>query len=369
MSEEQSFNNKSFQKNEKAFFIKKIDINKSKEIKSTINNYFFNPSTYFSADSPIRLGKKPEVTDNSYLRSKKAKRLTNLNMSNSSRSKIYTKTEKEKEKEKGANQFLDSNKYELIDNKKLKDVFDSFKNRINNEKKKQYLKYNNSDLPLNINMSLRNQHESLLKLNKNKINKELLEKILLKKSKKNKEDLISNKIDNYLYKQEIFKNIESKKVMSENNSRKDWELSLRRPVKIDGIRRSIININTDKYPFYSFIIEKSNDLKVTSVKPGINLNTNYIKKAIKTAKTYSSLNDIKINKLKNLYELKIKGDDIFNIEFNREMNSKKKKILHKAFIDNGRIILSTEINRVFGKQTFYKNYDKNVYKPLKTNYK
>ena len=157
--------------------------------------------------------------------------------------------------------------------------------------------------------------------------------------------------------------------MSENNSRKDWELSLRRPVKIDGIRRSIININTDKYPFYSFIIEKSNDLKVTSVKPGINLNTNYIKKAIKTAKTYSSLNDIKINKLKNLDELKIKGDDIFNIEFNREMNSKKKKILHKAFIDNGRIILSTEINRVFGKQTFYKNYDKNVYKPLKTNYK
>ena len=187
-------------------------------------------------------------------------------------------------------------------------------------------------MPLNINMSLRNQHESLLKHNKNKINKELLEKILLKKSKKNKEDLISNKIDNYLYKQEIFKNIESKKVMSENNSRKDWELSLRRPVKIDGIRRSIININTDKYPFYSFIIEKSNDLKVTSVKPGINLNTNYIKKAIKTAKTYSSLNDIKINKLKNLDELKIKGDDIFNIEFNREMNSKKKKYCIKLLL-------------------------------------
>ena len=45
------------------------------------------------------------------------------------------------------------------------------------------------------------------------------------------------------------------------------------------------------------------------------------------------------------------------------------KILHKAFIDNGRIILKTEINNVFGKQTFYKNYDKNVYKPLNTSYK
>ncbi len=369
MSEEQSFNNKSFQKNEKAFFIKKIDINKSKKIKSTINNYFFNPSTYFSADSPIRLGKKPEVTDNSYLRSKKAKRLTILNMSNSSRSKIYTKTEKEKEKEKGANQFLDSNKYELIDNKKLKDVFDSFKNRINNEKKKQYLKYNNSDLPLNINVSLRYQQDSMHKMKLNKINKENLERYLTKKSKKNKSDLLFNKIDNYLYKKEIFKNIENKKIISENNSRKDWILSLRRPIKLKGIRRSIININTDKYPFWGYFIEKENELKVTSVKPGINLNSDYIKKVLNKARTTNSLNEKNIKKLKNLDELKIEGNDLLDIEYKREMGSQKKKILHKAFLDNGRIIFKTDINNVFGKQTFYKNYDKNEYKPINTSYK
>ena len=51
------------------------------------------------------------------------------------------------------------------------------------------------------------------------------------------------------------------------------------------------------------------------------------------------------------------------------MSCQKKKILHKAFMDNGRIIFNTDINSVFGKQTFYKNYDKNEYKPIYTSYK
>ena len=158
-------------------------------------------------------------------------------------------------------------------------------------------------------------------------------------------------------------------LISENNSRKDWILSLRRPLKLKGIRRSFININTDKYPFWSYFIEKGNELKVTSVKPGVNLNTDYIKKVIKHARTTNALNEKNIKKLKNLDEIKIEGNDLLDIEFKREMGSQKKKILHKAFIDNGRIIFNTEINNVFGKETFYKNYDKNVYKPINTSYK
>ena len=73
-----------------------------------------------------------------------------------------------------------------------------------------------------------------------------------------------NKIDNYLYQKEIIKNIENKKIVSENTSRREWILSLRRPLKIKGVRRSIINVNTDKYPFFSYLIEKSNDLKEIS---------------------------------------------------------------------------------------------------------
>ena len=273
MSSEHSYNNKSIQKNGRVLFLKKIDVNSSTEINNSINNYFFNPSFYFSNDSPIQVGKKHEITDISEIRIKKVKRSTLLNNSSSLKSKSYiTKTEKEKEKERIS--VLDKNKFELLDNKKLKNIFDSFKDRINLKKKEAYLKYNNSDLPLNINVSLR------------------------KKSKKNKSDLLFNKIDNYLYKKEIFKNIENKKIISENNSRKDWILSLRRPIKLKGIRRSIININTDKYPFWGYFIEKENELKVTSVKPGINLNSDYIKKVLNKARTTNSLNEKNIKKFR-----------------------------------------------------------------------
>ena len=368
MSNEQSFINRSIHKNARALFVKRIDVKSSKEINESLKNFFFNPSTYFSTDSPIQVGKRQEMAEISYMRNKKGRRTTTFvnNMSSSSKSKIpMSKAEKEKER----NQFIENNKFEVVDNKKLKLVFDSFKKRINSGKKEYNLKYNNSDLPLNMNVSLRNQQSNICKEKLNKKDEENLEKYLLKKSKKNKGDLIFNKIDNYMYKQEIFKNIENNKVVTENSSRRDWILSLRRPLKLKGIRRTVINVNTDKFPFYSYFIEKSNDLKITSVKPGINLNSNYIKKVIKNARISNSLSEYKINRLKNLDDIKIKGANLLDIEYKREMESQKKKILHKAIIDNGRIILKTEINNVFGKQTFYKNYDKNVYKPLNTSCK
>ena len=366
MSSEQSFNNKSLQKNKRSLFVKKININSRKEINDSLKNYFYNPNTYFSTDSPIQVGKKPEITEISYFRNKKAKRTTLMNASSSSKSKGYiNKAEKEKERI----QYIDNNKFEVLDNKKLKSVFDNFKERINSKKKETYLKYNNSDLPRNMNMSLRIQQENIYKNKLNKINKEHMERLLIKKSKRKKEDLIFNKIDNYIYKKEIIKNLENKKVMVENNSRRDWVLSLRRPIKLDGIRRTIINVNTDKYPFWSFLTEKSTDVELTSIKPGINLNDNYIKKYIKNAKISNSLSEYKINRLKSLDEINVKGDDLFNIEYNREMGSQKKKILHKAIVDSGRIILNTEINHAFPKKTFYKNYGKNGYQPLRISFK
>ena len=184
MSSEPSFNNKSIQKNSRALFVKKIDVKSFKEINTNLKDYFYNPSTYFSTDSPIQVGKKHEITEISYFRSKKGKRSTVINISSSSKSRIYqSKAEKEKER----NQYIENNKFEIIDNKKLKLIYDSYKDRINSKKKETYLKYNNSDLPLNMNMSLRSQEENILKEMQNKKDKERMEKLLLKKSRKNKE--------------------------------------------------------------------------------------------------------------------------------------------------------------------------------------
>ena len=74
-------------------------------------------------------------------------------------------------------------------------------------------------------------------------------------------------------------------------------------------------------------------------------------------------------KLKNLDEINVKGENLLNLEYNREMSSKRKKILHKAFLVNGKVVINTEINNTFGKETFYKNYEKNkrIFSPFYTN--
>ena len=159
MSSEQSFNNRSIQKNSRALFVKKIDIDSFKEINTSLKDYFFNPSKYFSTESPIQVGKKHEITEISYFKNKRGgKRSTQImNISNSSKSRAFANYVNKAEKEKERNQFIENNKFEFVDNKRLKLIYDSFKKRINSKKKETYLKYNNSDLPLNMNMSLRSQ--------------------------------------------------------------------------------------------------------------------------------------------------------------------------------------------------------------------
>ena len=39
------------------------------------------------------------------------------------------------------------------------------------------------------------------------------------------------------------------------------------------------------------------------------------------------------------------------------MSSKGRKVLHKVFIENGKTILDQDINKVFGEETFYRNYE------------
>ncbi len=65
-----------------------------------------------------------------------------------------------------------------------------------------------------------------------------------------------------------------------------------------------------------------------------------------------------IRNLEKLDNLNIKGKNLFNLEFNREMSSKRRKILHRVFVENGKEIMDTDINEVFGEETIYKNYTK-----------
>ena len=356
------FNNPIQNPKQKTFFIRKINDNddSNKKLSEEYENYFYNPDTYFASNSPFRLGKKPEITDISIEiksinnnKRQMTKKNNGLNVSISSRKKsILTKLSKDKYN----NPIIDNTKFELIDNKKLDNIFKEYKTKIdfNNKNNISETKYNN--LPLNISLPLNNQQNNLLQQkNNNKQNIHLLN-YLSKKLHENKDDLLMNKIDNFLYKKELINKREKNNPLNEISDRYKWASSLRNPDKFKGIRKTLVNINTDKYPFWGFLIEKSPNMRQTAIRPGINLNNRNLKNFINKAKSFEGINE---QKLSNLDEINVKGENLLDIEYNREMSSKRRKILHKVLVVNGKALFNSEINNTFGKETFYKNYEKN----------
>jgi hypothetical protein len=339
--------------------IRKIKQNESSTEKfmKEYDNYFYNPETYFSENSPMRSGKKREITNIS-LDLKNKNKITKKNLLNISTTSRKISIISKKDKEISNIHLIDINKFELIDNKRLDSIFNTYKERINERINKSYCK-NNSKLPLNISLPLEQQQRLILNnQNIDKRNKNMLN-FLSKKIKKDKDDLIMNNIDNFLYKREFIDEINnnSNKIY-EPNIRYKWTASLRNPDKLKGVRKTLVNINNDKRPFWGFFIEKSANLKQTSIKPGMYENNRNLMNFIKKAKSFKECDDNNISSVKNLDDISVKGENLFNIEYNREMSSKKKKILHKAFVENGKVVLNTEINNIFGKETFYKDYEK-----------
>ena len=60
--------------------------------------------------------------------------------------------------------------------------------------------------------------------------------------------------------------------------------------------------------------------------------------------------------MENLDQISIRGENLYDLEYNREMNSDCRKIIHKSFIDNGKVIMYKDVNNIFGYETIYKNY-------------
>lgn len=346
------------------FYIRKANEKDNSEgkINEKIETFFNRPETYFSSEFPISLGRKPEITDISIdmkaLKKRPSKKNNALNTS--TMSKALTKLSKDKEKNIAK---FDTTKFEIIDNKRLDSIFNSFRERISSKKNNSYNKYNNysnyKNLPINISLQLKDQQKRILSLkNNNKQIKNILH-YLSKKTRTNEKDLLMNKVDNYLYKKEIINKIENNNSIDESKDRFIWTTSLRNSDKLKGTRRTLVNLNTDKYPFWGYLVEKSPSCQLTSLRPGVDLRSRNLSNFINKAKARSEFNENSINSIKNLDNIDVKGKNLFNLEYNREMSSKKKKILHKAFVENGKIVLNTDINNVFGKETFYKNYDNN----------
>ena len=388
----------------------------NKNINKEIDDYFSSPEKYFQKNSPVTIGKKiyildmndPKLRRRTKLKTEK-RIVTNIikNIANNNNPITYKASKNDLNtinkphngtKGKDSKAYLEINsKFEVIDNDQLKMIFHSYKindkkdkshnirsensslndsfsntntnnsNEENNYFRNKFQKRKNlknffssiDEIPVDIknSLSLQNKKLNLQKLSeKQNMN---MARYLSKKINNPQNNLLLNKIDSFRFKKEIINEIEFNKPFDERYGKFKWNVSLRRPQNFQGVRDCYINLKGERFlPFWSLVIERCPKQKEMCVKPGHLLNINEINELKKQNNKINSGNKNKYFKtVENLEDLSIDGKNLYDIEYKREIiDSKNKKILHKVFVENGKAISSSDINNLYGHDTFYKDY-------------
>ena len=363
----------------------------NKDISNEIDNYFSSPEKYFQKNSPVSIGKKIYIMDINDPKLRRGKRLeTESKITKNYFNNLVSLASKMSNKDNNAfsksiknisnerQQFYD--RYEIIDNYKLKKIFDSYKikdrpkddpvdknssstdsdiNKDENNNKNKLINSNYfvKDIPNDIQKSLSNQNKKLhMRKIIEKKNKKL-SNYLSKKVNKPQNNLLLNKIDLFRFKKEVINDIENRKPLDEKYGRFKWNISLRKPDYFKGVRDSYINLKGERFnPFWSIVIERSPKLKDVSIIPrhengknNLNISKNRSVNSIYSTPSFKTI--------ENLENLTVDGKNLYKLEYKREIiDSKKRKILYKVFMENGKAITHNEVNNLFGHDTFYKNY-------------
>lgn len=390
----------------RVLMVRKINPNeKSTEINREISDFFDSPDKYFQKNSPVTVGKIINVYDineNQIRRKNKLKTQKNngINLFNHLQSTLRNKNEINNILGKHhKNKANFKSKFEVIDNEKLKMIFDFYKNKDNqpikdtsidenqtlmsdntfmrsgysNQRKKLYERnrdnftyneFSQENVPDYIKTGLNLQTRKLKLLKLSELKNKKFSKYLSKKANKPLNNLLVNRIDSFRFKKEVIKEIEYNKPKEEEFGRFNWNVSLRKPEHFRGMRKAYVNLSEEKKaPFWSLIVEKCPKQKNICIKPDYTLSDGEIhsyQKQIKNLKQ-TIINDDKnpyFQTIENLKGIMAKGKNLYNLEYKRELiDSKSKKIWHKVFVENGKTISLAEVNKIFGNETFYKNYE------------
>ena len=376
--------------NKNCLFIRPLSYSEKndKKLNNIIRSSFEDPSQFFAENSPVQIGTRIKLKKMDLLSQNKNKRTirsptkkinvsTRISVTDTSKS-LYTIREKSTQK---SNLMINR---EIIDNNNLKKIFENYKSKIykNKNLRKNESSFSRSVKGINNINSLYNKSKAntlnndeiipydlfkSLNYQNKRINDELnyfkriksISKQLSKQLNKNEDDLLFNKVDLFKYKKEILSGL-NKESLPEKFK---WNISLRLPPNFKGKREYNVNVNSERNPFWGVVVERYPHIKELSVKPGYNLRQ---KEFVKFSRDMNNINKNKnnVNAIKNLDDLNVVGNNLLDMEYKREMSTKGRKILHKAFIENGKAILNQDINTVFGEKTLYKNYendDKNYY--------
>jgi hypothetical protein len=365
----------------RTYFVKKLNFHDfSKDaFKSEIYDYFNSPDKFLDINKNIQINRKINIKQITPLQtpSQKEKQSNKESMKNTRNNSKLTSSFREKHLTNNIINNKDTNisikkAFETIDNEKLKNIFKSYQNNIYTKNKnlksnllneksriKPYIsKYNDISKEISIDLNIQNKRL----INKRNLDKQRrnISKFLSKKLHKNESDLLLNGVHLYRYKKEILDNDEndklSEKKMTEQSCSFQWISSLRRNSHYFGKKESYINVAGNNNPLWSIVVERYPRIKEVSVQAGYNLDNRDFRD-FKRKRNLSSLNSARLENVENLDQMSVKGKKLFNVEYDREMSSNNSKILHKVFLDNGKVILYKDINDIFGDKTIYKNYN------------
>ena len=342
----------------KLLFLQKLSSSNSQKnlINSKISEYFFSPDKYFERNPRILINKKIDIKKIGQLKVLNQSVRSNLAKSSDFRDKLLTNFNK--------NSIKDDAKYkkfETIDNERLKSIFNSYKISKKIIHKGNILmnnSLNNNNIPMQLSLDLDSQNRILNKKTKYEKKNRQMSKYLSRKLCKNEDCLLINNIQPYCYKKQIINNENSKNPINNNihSYILKWISSLRIPKEFIGKKESYINVGADNNnPLWSTVVEKYPDSKEISVKSEFNSEKRFDDDIIKNNK-FNLIDNDKIKDFENLEKINIKEKNLYNLEYDREMSSNRKKKWYKAFVDNGKMIMYKDVNRIFGNETIYKDY-------------
>lgn len=328
-------------------FLQKLNSSNSQKhlINTKISDFFNLPEKYFDSKSRILINKKINIKniESLGLRMKKnisksiehRERITNFNRNTTKEEPILKNIE-------------------TINNEQLKDIFNSYKIKKKLMPKQNLLNHNLSEkgIPKQLSIDLDNQSRKLIQNDSAEKKSRQMSKYLSRKINNKEKYLLFNSIQAYSNKKRVLESENSKNSNYQSYIFK-WISSLRKPKNFIGKKASYINIGYNNNPLWSTSIERSPDKKEIQVKSSFNFEETNNKELITTDK----LNMIENDRIKDLEQINVKGEKLYDFEYNREMSNNNKKIWHKSFIDNGKVIMYKDVNDIFGYETIFKNYN------------
>ena len=322
-------NNNLFQNQNKIqYFCHSVD---KKKYSYIMENLFNNPNKFleFSFDDKYKyiIGKKPSnIKNHNFIP------LIQTNINNNSNILRSIKTIKKTTKLK--NIFL--NKYNLffrekkkINENDLNEIYFKLKNNFN-EKYNKKINDNYNIINMNKeNIKFHLQQLTLKNFNKLKNLEKVLNKRLIKKSHKNSSDnLLINKSQNYRIKNEILNYLEKENKKNKELSFIEWKNSLR-------------EINNNNNNESNIELKNNNEIIRNPNKK------DYLKNLL--LKNKNNLILKKVNSV-DLYDIKLKGNNLLDFEFDIAKNIKGKKVINKFLYANE---ITKNLN--FTKNNFNKN--------------